>query len=376
MKRVLFILAALSLCAPAVAQEQAGEAESQLSFSAPIAYLFDNQEFAASGDRITPSQTIHYVVAEPQFSFSRTDGRATHNLVLGCSLFHNMGDNPFSVKDTFSEALIYYSGQLRSDKGLFKGTAGIYPRAFLNGSYSESMISDITAETDVYCEGMMLQWKAEKFSTELALDWMGAKAEFRKERFNILSAGAWALTDGLTLGWCGSFYHYAGSIEAPGVVDNQLLEPYVSYTFREIGFIDAIKLQAGLIGSYQRDRIRDHEYSGTPLMERPFTKLLLAPEFKAEVKAGHFGIRETVACGDNLLPFYKLSDSAGHPYGPMLYRGSTMYRGGFYSLTELQYSLLSKGPFSLLVNLRFHAGAEVGFIGSQQVVSLFVDFAK
>ncbi|MBQ0077449.1 MAG: hypothetical protein KBS55_02290 [Bacteroidales bacterium] len=374
MKRVLIFLAALSLCAPAFAADD--EAKSQLSFSSPVTYLFDNHEFAPSDNAFNRSQTIHYVVAEPQLSLTRTDGAATHKLVLGCAVLHNMGDNPFTVKDTFDEALVYYSGSLKAEHGLFSGVAGVYPRALLKGSYSEAMISDITAETDTYCDGMMVSWNAEHFSTELALDWMGMKGQTRKERFNILSAGTWALTDAFTLGWCGSFYHYAGSVEAPGVVDNHLLEPYVRYEFRDLGFIDNIYLQAGVIGSYQRDRIRDHEYSGTPVMERPFTKLLLAPEFKAGIKAGHFGIRQTLACGNDLLPFYNLIDTAGNKYGSMLYRGSAMYRGGLYSLTEVQYSLLSSGPFNLLVNLRFHAGSEVGFIGSQQVVSLFVNFAK
>lgn len=342
-------------------------------------YLFDNNEFAPSANAYYKSSTIQYVRATPRLTISMesADSSTTHSLVAGVDLFHNMGDNPYTPKDLWGETPLYYNVVSQRMKGVFRSSVGIYPRSELKGYYSNIVVSEYLRVLDFYLEGACLSWKNNSFYGELALDWMGAYAQSRKERFQILSSGNWAMSGPVELGWCASMYHYAGSIEAPGVAEIITGIPYIKMTAPSNRILDKLSLQVGLVYSYQRDRVRDHQWKeanpgGT---NSPYLQNIVAPELTLFMQKGTFSWTQISHYGKDLLPFYELTDTAGNPYGRNLYRGSNMYRGGLYSVAEIYWHPHINSWVDFRLGMKYHFGSD-GYRGCQQIALLRIKLDK
>lgn len=372
MKRVSLTVAML-FCAALCASAQL----TSVSAAADFDYVFFNNEFYSSKEVYLKSETLQYARFTPSVSFNMKSGNTVHSLVLGVDLYHDMGDNPFGLKDVFGEVPMYYHVRSVAEKGLFRASAGVYPRKELRNYYSRMMVSDRVELQDFHMDGAFLSWEQENFYAELALDWMGAFSLERKERFQILSGGEWKAGAVSTLGWNASMYHYAGSVQAPGVAEVISALPYYRATFPSNAIWDRLSLQGSLLFSYQRDRVRDHDWKKlNPNAGRgPYFQLLLAPEIILNVEKHGLSWTQTVYCGPDLMPFYELSDAAGNPYADNLYRYSTMYRGGFYTLTELFWQPVINDRVAFKLGARFHMGAD-GYRGCQQLAILAVKLDK
>ena len=325
-----------------------------------INYVFDNHEFARSHNAYIPSETIHFVRVAHLFgwTFEQNDN-LSYNMVLGVDLVKQMGTKVDALRDIVEDIPVFFESGYNDGSKTFNVAFGSYPRKMVKGVYSELLMSEETIETDFNLDGAYLGFSKGAFTAELALDWMGKYGKARKERFQILSYGSWEALTALSLGWAGSFYHYAGSVEAPGVVDNHHLQAFVKYDFAAGSERSELSLKLSALGSYQKDLLKDD-------LRLPF-----GGELEAKAAWKSFGIRNVTAYTRDMLPFYDDTDSAGNLYGDMLYRGSKFYKG-FYDLTELYWAPRITRKLDIKLSLRYHWGRE-GLLGSEQRFSLLFD---
>ncbi len=343
-------LAALPLMA------QSGQ-DVTIHYGADFQYHFDNREFSASSDKVTPSYTEHAVVFTPTLGLSWLQNpNAKHSIIGGVDLRHDMGES--SWRHVAKEAVIYYKADVNADGGRFQGFAGVFPRRLMEGSYSEAFYSDSLVFNDRNLEGILLKWQKGNFYTEFGCDWMGKLGHEVRERFQLFSAGSYRASDWLTLGWTGVFYHYACSELAPGVVDNHLLEPWAKADFS--GYAPGWKelsIQAGVLAGYQRNR---------KIQDKP--DFPVGAEITLTAQRKNIIFRNISYFGDNLQAMYHERDEAGLIYGNNLYPGLPFYTG-FYDRAELSWEPQLTKSLSLRVAARAHFGKD-GFLGWQQVVSL------
>ena len=358
MKKTFVCLLLILATLPASAQ--GGRDRFAWEYGADFLFHFDNREFAYSQDAITPSMTVAAVVLTPTVGFSVRQSRAVeHRLTAGVELAHDLGSQTWN--DLPREVLIYYDAHIRARKGSFEGVAGIFPRRFLEGEYSEAFFSDSLRFADRNLEGVLLKWQSPRFNAELGCDWMGQAGYARKERFQVISYGSWQPHPLVYLGWTGSFYHYAGSVLAPGVVDNHLLEPWVKVGFLRPSTRQELTLKAGLLAGYQCDRVRSSE----PVLP-------LGGEVTLKGRYKSLSLQNSVYFGNDLQPFYDRLDLGGNKYGHDLYFGQPFYTG-FYDRVEFSWMPALTRYLDLRLAVRAHFSAD-GFLGWQQCLGLLFNF--
>ena len=356
MRRFFLFVALMTLALTVSAQDSPAFRDGRLQWrwNVDFQYYFDNGEFDA-GDLVR-SGTIHAAVLTPTLSLQTwSSRRALHTLTLGADLQHDMGSQTWC--DLPREGLLYYDGRVKTRRGVFGGVAGIYPRRLMRGYYSEAFFSDRNLFLDRNFEGVLLKWRGMRFYSEAALDWMGQRGYDRKERFQVISSGAWQAARVLSLGWSADYYHYAGSELAPGVVDHGLLHPWLKLDLAPGTEWKELSLRAGALLSYQWDRRR---------AERPSTPC--GGEVTLTLKRWGLTLENNAYFGDNLLPLYDGVDLAGHPYADNLYFGHRLYTG-FYDRVGLGWEPRLAPGLHLRIATRAHFTTD-GFQGWQQVASL------
>lgn len=322
-------------------------------------FRFDNREFAKSDDKIAPSMTIGAIVLTPSVGAGISSGdKAKHTLMAGVDLRRDFGSE--QTTDVFREITLWYGADVNLKKGNFKGVAGVFPRRFLEGEYSEAFWSDSLKFQDPNMDGVLLKYRSSTFFAELGLDWMGMSGYDRKERFEIFSSLLWNVRDWLSVGMTAMMYHYAGSDLAPGVVDNHKLNPYVRIDAASLTGMQELSLKAGPMLTYQWDRERD---------EKPV--LPSGAEFVLTAKKWNVSIRNTAYAGRNLMYYYDGKDTGGFKYGNNLYRGLQFYRG-FFDIAEVCWAPSITGWLHFTAGARFYFNAD-GYLGCRQVVSLVFD---
>ena len=148
-------------------------------------YVLDNRAFGASWDGYTPSGTLHSVVLTPTAGFSiQQNRRVHHRLTAGIEFAYDMGVQ--SWRDLPRELILYYDGHARTRNGSFEGLAGIFPRRFLEGNYSEAFYSDSTKFNDRNLEGALLKWRSDRYYAEVGLDWTGKTSPLKRERVQVI----------------------------------------------------------------------------------------------------------------------------------------------------------------------------------------------
>lgn len=341
---------------------------------------FDNREFDHS--HILPSMTIFGARLTPSVGAGLVQKDGTkHRLMVGIDVMKDFGRSPVESSDPeseevsprqdnwdlFGELLIYYQLQKRLGKTDFSLTAGIFPRRFLGGEYSTAFVSDSLRWYDNNLEGLLLTFRRPASYFEVGCDWMGKAGIDRRERFMIFSSGRGDVSGLVTLGYSAYMYHFAGSANAPGVVDNILLNPYVDLDFARC-FKTALPLQrlhisAGWLQSLQNDRELVHEY--------------VAPgglEVVAGIRNWNVGIENRFFFGQNMMPYYNTLGTGGEKYGDLLYRGDPFYRlrdisgWGIYDRLELYYAPVISRFIDLKVAAVLHFSG--GYAGWQQMVTV------
>lgn len=206
---------------------------------------FDNREFYESN--FSESMTIFGARLTPSFGIGVNQGKGlNHRLMAGIDIMKDFGDS-LAPKDLLREVTLYYNMEKTFRRSEFTMYAGIFPRKTMEGRWGEAFFSDSLTFYDNNLEGLLLKLRRPKAYFELGADWMGMTGEYRRERFMIFSSGQGRVLPYTHLGYSAYVYHYAGSRKVRGVVDNMLLNPYLTVDLsRPLGMQD-FNITAGWI---------------------------------------------------------------------------------------------------------------------------------
>ena len=380
MRRYIFILLVL-LSASAMATEKP-----KVSFAYDLDFEmnFDNREFAKS--RFTPSMTIFGARVTPAVGLSVAEQDGTlHRLMAGVDVMKDFGASPVSeliaggqTAETarnlnnlglFREVSLYYNLRKKVSKVDMELYAGIFPRSAMGGSYSQAFFSDSLKFYDNNLEGLLLKFRRPKAYFEVGCDWMGQYGTARRERFMIFTAGEGKMLPFMSLGYAGYMLHYANSVQAKGLVDNILLNPYACFELAEYTGLQKLSFRLGWLQAIQRDRA----YEGRFVY--PF-----GSEFDQEVRNWNVGIHNKMFYGTDMMPYYNNFDNAGLMYGAQVYFGDPFYRvhddgatgAGFYDRLEVYYEPKLSDWLDLRVSAVFHFNG-TRYSGCQQVIGLRFD---
>ncbi len=343
---------------------------------------FDNREFYKSD--FTTSMTIFGARLTPAVGVSLEQKNGVrHRLMTGIDVMKDFGAAPvpagYAPADSpdadprlnnlnlFKEISLYYSVSKQLGKTGFEMVAGVFPRRFSEGSYSQAFFSDSLRFYDNNLEGLLLKFKRPQAYFEVGCDWMGMTGRYRKERFMIFTSGEGKVLPFLSLGYAAYLYHFAGAEVSPGVVDNALVNPWLCFNLAGYADLQKLSFRLGWLQSLQNDRkhVGKYVFPG-------------GGEFVAEVQKWDVGLRNELFVGVDMMPYYNSNDTGGYKYGNLLYMGSPFYRVyddstdkiGLFDRLEVYYSPKFGAPYlDLKVSAQFYFSAR-GYSGCRQMVSL------
>ena len=388
MKRLIrYCLIFISLSAFA-AEAWAGEDEDiRFAYDVDFETKFDNREFSRSefsssmtifGARLTPSVGIS--IAQPEKSMN-------HRLMAGIDVMKDFGASPISSSlagdasdeassrlsnlNLFREITLYYQLEKKMDDTKLELYAGIFPRRAMEGSYSDVFFSDSLRFYDNNLEGILFKLHRPKGYWEVGCDWFGMKGQVRKEKFMIYTSGQRSVTPFMNIGLSGYMYHFAGSRKARGVVDNILINPYMSFEFGRMLEFQKFNVRLGWVQAMQHDRVNVGHYVFPG-----------GGELDLDISNWNVGIRNRLFFGNDMMPYYNSADTGGDKYGNRLYFGDPFYRihddgsqtAGLYDRFEVYYEPHVGKYLSIRIAARFHFNGNA-YSGCQQIVGVRFNLA-
>ena len=326
---------------------------------------FDNREFYKSA--YTSSMTIFGTRLTPSVGVDlHQKNGARHRLMAGIDMMKNFGATSKN-SELFKELTVYYDVQKQLGKTGFEMVAGVFPRKYAEGSYSQAFYSDSLRFYDNNLEGLLLKFSRPKAYFEVGCDWMGMFDTYSRERFQIYSSGEAHVLPYLTLGYAASLYHFSCSGVSDGVVDNALVNPYLRFDLASKVDLQALSVRLGWLQALQNDRAHVGHYVFPG-----------GAEVVMEVQKWNVGVKNDMYIGTDLMPYYNTVDNAGYKYGSLLYMGSPFYRVwddgrdgvGLADRLEVYYAPKFGAPYlDLKVSAVFHFDGEK-YCGCRQMVSL------
>lgn len=333
-------------------------------------FRFDNREFSRTAP--PPSITIFGMHLTPSIGLRISENPSSaHHIIAGVDLMKDFGSGK-AAKDMFGEVLAYYKWDRKSGRTMMTFEAGIFPRSDLEGNWSEAFFSDSLTFYDRALEGLLLKFRRPKAYYEVGCDWMGQFGKDRRERFMIFSSGEAHAGRFMILGYSGYMYHFAGTEEVNGVVDNFLLNPYIGADLAGKTGLQAFRITAGWLQSLQNDRKKVGKYV-----------MPGGAELLVSLQNWNIGLENRLYYGKSLMPYYDGTDAAGIKYGNMLYFGNPFYRlrressgkAGLYDRIDVCWEPRIAAFLKLRIGATAHFGS-AGFSGWQQTVSLKFDLEK
>lgn len=326
---------------------------------------FDNREFYKSA--YTSSMTIFGTRLTPSVGVALEQKNGTrHRLMAGIDILKNFGAANEN-SELFKEMTLYYNVQKQLCKTGFEMVAGVFPRRFAEGSYSQAFYSDSLRFYDNNLEGLLLKFSRPKAHFEIGCDWMGMFDTYSRERFQIFSAGEGQVLSFMSIGYAASLYHFSCSGVSDGVVDNALVNPYMRFDLASKANLQTLSVRLGWLQALQNDRayVGHYVFPG-------------GAEVVMEVQKWNVGVKNDMFIGKNMMPYYNTIDNAGYKYGSLLYMGSPFYRVwddardgvGLADRLEIYYAPKFGSPYlDLKVSAVFHFDGEK-YCGCRQMVSL------
>ena len=378
----------LMTCCASWAQKKA-----TLTYGADFQYYFDNREYDRGGNEFESSGTIHAARLTPSAVIMLENGGFEHHLNLGIDVMKNMGESPTSAenddlsnKGLLREVIFWYGLQKESSRNIFSLYAGIFPRRFsvFGGQYPyweyssfenipTVFISESNRFYDNNIEGLLLKYKSPRGYCEVGLDWLGMIGHLRRERFQLFTYGDFGLGgDFFHLGWTGTMYHFANTLEYKGVVDNVLVSPFVMLASEKRDFYWSAKLSyiQGIHQERARETGLDLTFGGQMTLNLAYKKI---------------GLLNDTYYGTSQMPYFDWLDAGGNVYGKDLYPGSLYYRihtddtswrhSGYYNRSEIYWQPYISDFVSLRLSAVFHFAGE-GYQGSQQKLSVVFDLER
>ena len=332
---------------------------------------FDNREF--DGTSYTSSMTVFGARVTPALGVGLQQKNGTkHRLMVGIDIMKNFGAASKN-SELFDEMTLYYDVKKQLGKTGFEMVAGIFPRRYAEGSYSQAFYSDSLRFYDNNLEGLLLKFSRPKAYFEIGCDWMGMYDTFSRERFQIFSSGEGKVLPFLSLGYAASLYHFSCSGVSIGVVDNALINPYLRFDLASVADMQALSVRLGWLQALQNDRANVGHYVFPG-----------GAEVVMEVQKWNVGVRNDMFIGTDMMPYYNAVDNAGYKYGNVLYMGSPFYRVwddgrdgiGLADRLEVYYAPKFGAPYlDMKVSAIFHFDGEK-YCGCRQMVSLNFNLEK
>ena len=332
---------------------------------------FDNREF--DGTSYTSSMTVFGARVTPAVGVGLQQKNGTkHRLMVGIDIMKNFGAASKN-SELFDEMTLYYDVKKQLGKTGFEMVAGIFPRRYAEGSYSQAFYSDSLRFYDNNLEGLLLKFSRPKAYFEIGCDWMGMYDTFSRERFQIFSSGEGKVLPFLSLGYAASLYHFSCSGVSIGVVDNALINPYLRFDLASVADMQALSVRLGWFQALQNDRANVGHYVFPG-----------GAEVVMEVQKWNVGVRNDMFIGTDMMPYYNAVDNAGYKYGSLLYLGSPFYRVwddgrdevGLADRLEVYYAPKFGAPYlDMKVSAIFHFDGEK-YCGCRQMVSLNFNLEK
>ena len=364
-----------------------------MTYGADFQYYFDNREYDRGGNLFEGSGTVHAARLTPSVGVTVKGGDFIHNLNLGVDVMKNMGESPVAGdnddlqnKDLIREVIFWYNLESQRRGRKFSLHAGIFPRHFsvFGGQYPyweyssyenipTVFISESNRFYDNNIEGVLLKYRTRRGYCEAGLDWMGMIGHLRRERFQIFTYGDFGVGgDFFHLGWTGTMYHFANTLEYKGVVDNVLVSPFVMLTSGSGDFHWSAKLS--YIQGIHQDRVRETGLN-----------LTFGGQLTLNLAYRRFGVLNDTYYGTGQMPYFDWLDAGGNLYGKDLYPGSLFYRiqtdgkswkhSGYYDRAEVYWQPYIADFVSLRLSAVFHLTGD-GFQGSQQKLGVVFDLER
>lgn len=332
---------------------------------------FDNREF--DGTSYTSSMTVFGARVTPSVGVGLQQKNGTkHRLMVGIDIMKDFG-SARKNSELFDEIALYYDVQKQIGKTGFEMVAGVFPRRYAEGSYSQAFYSDSLRFYDNNLEGLLLKFSRPKAYFEIGCDWMGMYDTYSRERFQIFSSGEGTVLPFLSLGYAASLYHFSCSGVSIGVVDNALINPYLRFDLASVADMQALSVRLGWLQALQNDRANVGHYVFPG-----------GAEVVMEVQKWNVGVRNDMFIGTDMMPYYNAVDNAGYKYGSLLYMGSPFYRVwddgrdgiGLADRLEVYYAPKFGAPYlDMKVSAIFHFDGEK-YCGCRQMVSLNFNLEK
>ena len=370
MNRYLYLFILLMLgCFADVSQASEPTADStkvKVGFAYDLDFdmQFDNREF--EGTSYTSSMTIFGARVTPAVGVGLQQKNGTkHRLMVGIDIMKDFG-SARKNSELFDEITLYYDVQKQIGKTGFEMVAGVFPRRYAEGSYSQAFYSDSLRFYDNNLEGLLLKFSRPKAYFEIGCDWMGMYDTYSRERFQIFSSGEGTVLPFLSLGYAASLYHFSCSGVSIGVVDNALINPYLRFDLASEADMQALSVRLGWLQALQNDRANVGHYVFPG-----------GAEVVMEVQKWNVGVRNDMFIGTDMMPYYNAVDNAGYKYGSLLYMGSPFYRVwddgrdevGLADRLEVYYAPKFGAPYlDMKVSAIFHFDGEK-YCGCRQMVS-------
>ena len=377
MNRYLYLFILLMLCCFADVSQASEPTTDSTKVKVGFVYdldfdmQFDNREF--DGTSYTSSMTVFGARVTPAVGVGLQQKNGTkHRLMVGIDIMKNFGAASKN-SELFDEMTLYYDVKKQLGKTGFEMVAGIFPRRYAEGSYSQAFYSDSLRFYDNNLEGLLLKFSRPKAYFEIGCDWMGMYDTYSRERFQIFSSGEGRVLPFLSLGYAASLYHFSCSGVSIGVVDNALINPYLRFDLASVADMQALSVRLGWLQALQTDRANVGHYVFPG-----------GAEVVMEVQKWNVGLRNDMFIGTDIMPYYNTVDNAGYKYGNVLYMGSPFYRVwddgrdgiGLADRLEVYYAPKFGAPYlDMKVSAIFHFDGEK-YCGCRQMVSLNFNLEK
>ena len=367
-------------------QQAQQEPRVKFLYDANFNYHFDNREFSAGGDRFTGSMTIYGARLTPSIGLQvRQNGNVRHKVMLGIDIMKDFGRHPSAVAASpehdrglentrlFREMTMYYGIDARLGEWNVKGYAGMFPRSFSEGEYSQAFFSDSLRFYDNNLEGALIKAYGPRTYIEVAFDWDGMSGSYRREQFNAFGYGRHQFCDLFSAGLAFKYHHYANTEEYAGVVDDCMVQPFVRFSFGQYCSWQDISASLGWYQSLQQDRRFKNGKSNSGGAELTFN-----------VRNWNVGLENRLYYGQDLMPFYNNLDDGGYKYGNSLYAGCPFYRlvpvhdSGWhlYDMLEVYYQPHIADFMDLRLAITAHFPDGFRYEGMQQKLSLIFSLDK
>lgn len=360
----------------------------QFVYDVNFQYNLDNREFYAGDELYAASRTFNSARLTPGAGFLyKQDKKLTHKVMAGIDVLNNMGEYPvysgdkyLDNWDLFHEVTFWYSLEADLRKARINGCAGMFPgrfsafgQPFSSRNIPRAFVSDENMFYDPNIEGLLVNARREHAFYEIGLDWMGLYGSRRREQFRIFTYGKGAVSNWLNVGWVANFHHYASSVEYIGVVDDNLVSPFVEFDFKGIfkKRPEAFSVSFHYLQGIHQDRVRD---TGLELSS--------GGEATLDVRNWGVGICNSLYYGTSQMPYYSL-------YSSGLYRGSPFYQvrgvagnwkeSGYYNRFEVYYQPKIASFLDLRISAVAHFASNAshsGYQGWQQKFSLVFNLEK